>query len=99
MLAAYLREQQPAGLSNPGIRHDKNQSNITEIQKLIESFNRSTQPKAGGFFTRNRSRNHHRTQYTNKRKYRSNKKSTIKHHKSHRKDNRIIKRRKSRRHH
>jgi hypothetical protein len=99
MLAAWLREQQTAGVGDPGIPEEQNQKIIEDIQRHIESFNSSIQPKGGGVFTRNRSRNHHRTQYTNKRKYRSNKKSTIKHHKSHRKDNRIIKRRKSRRHH
>jgi hypothetical protein len=98
MFAAWRLEPGNEGVSYPGITEQQNQKNITEIQRLIESFN-SIQPKGGGFFTRNRIRNHHRTQYTNKRKYRSNKKSTIKHHKSHRKDNRIIKRRKSRRHH
>ena len=60
----------------------------TQLRRLPDKLN-------GGSSTRN----HRRTQYTNKHKRSaSTKHSTIKHHKSYRKHNRTIKRRKSRRH-
>jgi hypothetical protein len=57
---------------------------------------RSTSKKSTHRKPRRHTRNY---QSRNKRKHRSNKKSTIKHRKSYRKHNRTVKRRKSRRHH
>lgn len=82
----------------------ENDKNIQSIQTLIERFNLELlKNKNGGgwVFTRSRSRNHRRTQYTNKykRSTKSTNRATIKHRKSYRKHNRTVKRRKSRRHH
>lgn len=98
ILAVRLNAEMARQANTEGIRPVSEKQyniNIKNIEKKIKEFNESkSQSKGGGFFTRSRSRsrNHHRTRYTNKRKHRSNKKSTIKHRKSYRKHKNTIKR-------